>query len=194
MATKANKTVKVETKKAEPAKAEKAPTKKEVKKADKEEQPKNKAAKTARKVGDVHPNHPTWIWTEYAEGKFDWRTNPADKKQGHRTDKVTTSEKKSEPKKKAAKKETKPAKEEKKELTIDEFVALPTKTAKGNKKPSEAQKEALKLIMKGYRVTADHKFFENAEGDKKACNWESVVAMLRRYGMEYVPAGLVKSL
>ena len=46
--------------------------------------------------------------------------------------------------------------------------------------------------MKGYRVTADHKFFENAEGDKKACNWESVVAMLRRYGLEYVPSGLVK--
>lgn len=89
--------------------------------------------------------------------------------------------------KEAPKKEEKP-----KELTIDEFVALPSKTAKGNKKPSEAQKEALKLIMKGYRVTAGHKFFENAEGDKKACNWESVVAMLRRYGMEYVPAGLVK--
>ena len=175
-----------------PAKAEKAPTNKGAKKVDKEEQPKEKEAKTARKVGDVHPNHPTWIWTEYAEGKFDWRTNPADKKQGQRTDKAKTSEKKSEPKKKAAKKETKPVKEEKKELTIDEFVALPSKTAKGNKKPSEAQKEALKLVMKGYRVTADHKFFENAEGDKKACNWESVTAMLRRYGMEYIPSGLVK--
>ncbi len=83
-------------------------------------------------------------------------------------------------------------KEAPKELTIDEFVALPTKSARGNKKPSEAQKEALKLVMKGYRVTADHKFFENAEGDKKACNWDSVVAMLRRYGMEYIPVGLVK--
>lgn len=116
-----------------------------------------------------------------------------------------TSAKKSEPKKaavskKAVAKETnkkvakggKVEKEAPKELTIDEFVALPSKTAKGNKKPSEPQKEALKLIMKGYRVTADHKFFENAEGDKKACNWESVTAMLRRYGMEYVPGGLVK--
>lgn len=171
---------------------EKADSKKAEPKAKEEVKKETKPAKTARKVGDVHPNHPTWIWTEYAEGKFDWRTNPADKKQGQRTDKATTSAKKSEPKKKAAKKETKPVKEEKKELTIDEFVALPSNTAKGNKKPSEAQKEALKLIMKGYRVTADHKFFENAEGDKKACNWESVTAMLRRYGMEYVPAGLVK--
>ena len=181
--------------------SEKAPTKKEAKKADKGEQTKDKPAKTARKVGDVHPNHPTWIWTEYAEGKFDWRTNPAYKKQGQRTDKATTSAKKSEPKKDTKKvtnkkvaKGVKVEKEAPKELTIDEFVALPSKSARGNKKPSEAQKEALKLVMKGYRVTADHKFFENAEGDKKACNWDSVVAMLKRYGIEYIPVGLVKSL
>ena len=196
---------KEETKKAAPAKAPKADSKKEEPKAKEEVNKETKPAKTARKVGDVHPKHPTWIWTEYAEGKFDWRTNPADKKQGHRTDKATTSEKKSEPKKaavspKAVAKETKKKvakggkveKEAPKELTIDEFVALPSKSARGNKKPSEAQKEALKLVMKGYRVTADHKFFENAEGDKKACNWDSVVAMLKRYGMEYIPSGLVK--
>lgn len=195
------KTEKKETKKAAPAKAKKADSKKAEPKAKEEEQPKEKPAKTARKVGDVHPKHPTWIWTEYAEGKFDWRTNPADKKQGHRTDKAATSEKKSEPKKadkkvtnkkmaKGGKVETK--KEEKpKELTIDEFVAAP-KAARGNKKPSPAQAEALKLITKGYRVTADKKFFEDAEGNRKSCNWESVTAMLRRYGMEYVPAGLVK--
>ena len=186
------KTEKKETKKAALAKATKADSKKAEPKAKEEVKKETKLAKTARKVGDVHPNHPTWIWTEYAEGKFDWRINPADKKQGQRTDKAKTSAKKSEPKKKVAKKETKPVKEEKKELTIEEFVALPSKSARGNKKPSEAQKEALKLIMKGYRVTADHKFFENAEGDKKACNWDSVVAMLKRYGMDYVPAGLVK--
>ena len=202
------KTEKKETKKAAPAKAPKADSKKAEPKAKEEVKKETKPAKTARKVGDVHPNHPTWIWTEYAEGKFDWRTNPADKKQGHRTDKAATSEKKSEPNKSAVSKkavametnkkvakggkvETK--KDEKpKELTIDEFVALPSKSARGNKKPSEAQKEALKLVMKGYRVTADHKFFENAEGDKKACNWDSVVAMLKRYGMEYIPVGLVK--
>lgn len=193
------KTEKKETKKAAPAKATKADSKKEEPKAKEEVKKETKPAKTARKVGDVHPNHPTWIWTEYAEGKFDWRTNPADKKQGQRTDKAATSEKKSEPKKdtkKATNKKVakggKVEKEAPKELTIDEFVALPSKSARGNKKPSEAQKEALKLVMKGYRVTADHKFFENAEGDKKACNWDSVVAMLKRYGMEYIPVGLVK--
>lgn len=199
------KTEKKETKKAAPAKSKKADSKKAEPKAKEEKKDEPKVAKTARKVGDVHPNHPTWVWTEYAEGKFDWRTNPADKKQGQRTDKAATSEMKSEPKKaavskKAVAKETnkkvakggKVEKEAPKELTIDEFVALPSKSARGNKKPSEAQKEALKLVMKGYRVTADHKFFENAEGDKKACNWDSVVAMLKRYGMEYIPVGLVK--
>lgn len=199
------KTEKKETKKAAPAKSKKADSKKAEPKAKEEKKDEPKVAKTARKVGDVHPKHPTWVWTEYAEGKFDWRTNPADKKQGQRTDKAATSEMKSEPKKaavskKAVAKETnkkvakggKVEKEAPKELTIDEFVALPSKSARGNKKPSEAQKEALKLVMKGYRVTADHKFFENAEGDKKACNWDSVVAMLKRYGMEYVPEGLVK--
>lgn len=199
------KTEKKETKKAAPAKSKKADSKKAEPKAKEEKKDEPKVAKTARKVGDVHPKHPTWVWTEYAEGKFDWRTNPADKKQGQRTDKAATSEKKSEPKKAAVSKKAvanetnkkvakggKVEKEAPKELTIDEFVALPTKSARGNKKPSEAQKEALKLIMKGYRVTADHKFFENAEGDKKACNWDSVVAMLKRYGMEYIPVGLVK--
>lgn len=107
------KTEKKETKKADPAKSTKADSKKAEPKAKEEKHPKEKPAKTARKVGDVHPNHPTWVWTEYATGKFDWRTNPADKKQGQRTDKAKTSEKKSEPKKKAANKETKPVKEEK---------------------------------------------------------------------------------
>ena len=204
------KTEKKETKKDDPAKSTKADSKKAEPKAKEEKQPKEKPAKTARKVGDVHPNHPTWVWTEYAEGKFDWRINPADKKQGQRTDKAATSEKKSEPKKaavskKAVAKETNkkvakggkveteaPKKDEKKELTIDEFVALPTKSAKTNKKPSEAQKDTLKLIMKGYRITSDKKFFENAEGDKKACNWDSVTALFKRYGMDYVPEGLVK--
>lgn len=199
------KTEKKETKKAAPAKSKKADSKKAEPKAKEEKKDEPKVAKTARKVGDVHPKHPTWVWTEYTEGKFDWRTNLADKKQGQRTDKAATSEMKSEPKKaavskKAVAKETnkkvakggKVEKEAPKELTIDEFVALPSKSARDNKKLSEAQKEALKLVMKGYRVTADHKFFENAEGDKKACNWDSVVAMLKRYGMEYIPVGLVK--
>lgn len=183
-----------ETKKADSKKAE-PKAKEEVKKE-------TKPAKIARKVGDVHPNHPNWIWTEYATGKFDWRTNPADKKQGQRTDKETSGVKErikaraqaSREKETETEKANRLARKEqfKLPLTIDEFVALPSKSAKTNKKPSEAQKDALKLIMKGYRITSDKKFFENAEGDKKACNWDSVTALFKRYGMDYVPEGLVK--
>lgn len=176
------------------ARLKKVASKKETKKADKTEQPKENTAKTARKVGDVHPKHPTWIWTEYAPGKFDWRTNPKDKKQGQRTDKTDT---KKEPKpkaadKKAAKaKEETPKKEEKKQLTLEEWLAMP-KTTKQKSSMSKAQKDALKLINKGYRITADKKFFENENNERKGCNWASVEAMLRRYGIDYIPVGLVK--
>ena len=27
-----------------------------------------------RAVGDIHPTHSNWVWTEYKPGKFDWRT------------------------------------------------------------------------------------------------------------------------
>lgn len=176
-----------------------APKEKKADKSKKDVQPKEKAAKTARKVGDVHPKHPTWVWTEYAPGKFDWRTNPKDKKQGQRTDMADKKENK-QPKSKAADKKAAKGKEAKQEApkkaekpiyTIDEWVALPTKPTTVKSKMSEAQKEAFKLINKGYRITADKKFFQNAEGDNKACNWASVEAMLKRYGIDYVPMGLI---
>ena len=53
--------------------------------------------------------------------------------------------------------------------------------------------KALKLINKGYRITADKTFFEK-DDSREACNWDSVVALFRRYGIEYIPEGLVKSL
>lgn len=182
------------------AKLKEAASKKEAKKADKTTSPKENTAKTARKVGDVHPKHPTWVWTEYAPGKFDWRTNPKDKKQGQRTDMADKKENK-QPKSKAADKKAAKGKEAKQEApkkaekpiyTIDEWVALPTKPTTAKSKMSEAQKEAFKLINKGYRITADKKFFENDKDDRKSCNWASVEAMLKRYGIDYVPMGLIK--
>lgn len=191
----------VDMKAKEPAqpKTKKTASKAEDKKTDKEKQPKEKTAKTARKVGDVHPKHPTWVWTEYAKGKFDWRTNPKDKKQGQRTDIEEKKDKQPKAKaanKKAAKtkeaKQEAPKKAEKPHYTIDEWVALPTKPTNAKSKMSEAQKEAFKLINKGYRITSDKKFFQNAEGENKACNWASVEAMFKRYGIDYIPEGLVK--
>ena len=29
----------------------------------------------SHKVGDRHPEHDRWVWTEYKPGKFDWRTD-----------------------------------------------------------------------------------------------------------------------
>lgn len=193
---------------------EEAPkAKKETKKNDKakstpKQEVKKEATKPAtstKKVGDIHKNG-KWVWTEYAEGKFDWRTIPSLKQKTGAKPKVETEGKKEE-KKQTTKKSDKTSKgnakqtkkgepkknspEAPKMLTIDEFVAMP-KNARSNKKPSPAQAEALKLINKGYRITSDQKFFENEEGDKKSCNMDSVIAMFKRYGIEYLPEGLVK--
>lgn len=169
------------------ARLKKTASKKENKKADKTEQPKEKTAKTARKVGEIHPNHPTWVWTEYAPGKFDWRTNPADKRQGQRTDKMKNGSKSD---KKSSKKPVE-KKEDKKQMSLEEWILSP-KITKQKNSMSNAQREAFKLINKGYRITPDRKFFQNEEGDNKACNWSSVEAMFRRYGIDYIPQGLIK--
>lgn len=180
----------LEAKKAEEAaQAQKeASTTAQTDEADKVKTEKKKAAKTARKVGDLHPNG-KWVWTEYAPGKFDWRTIPSLKQQGKRTD-VTKKQATKKPASKAKKAEE-PKKAEKPTYTIDEWVALPSKASHAKSKMSEAQKEAFKLINKGYRITADKKFFKAADGTTKACNWASVEAMLKRYGIDYVPMGLI---
>ena len=163
-----------------------------------------KPAISTRKVGDIHKNG-KWVWTEYAPGKFDWRTIPSMKQKTGAKPKVETEGKKAEKKQTAMKsnkaeksiaKQTKKGEPKKnspeapKVLTIDGFVALPVKTAKTNKKLSPAQAEALKLINKGYRITADQKFFEK-DGDRKSCNMDSVTAMFKRYDIDYIPEGLI---
>lgn len=42
-----------------------------------ENTPKKRTTKSKHKVGDLHPTN-DWAWTEYAPGKFDWRTNKHD--------------------------------------------------------------------------------------------------------------------
>ena len=191
--------------------AKKAQPKAEEKKATKKAEPKKEeskaapATKSTKKVGDIHKNG-KWVWTEYQPGKFDWRTIPTMKQKTGAKPKVETEGKKVEKKQTATKsnkaekstaKQTnkgetkKNSPEAPKVLTIDEFIALPVKTAKTNKKPSPAQAEALKLINKGYRITSDKKFFEK-DNDRKSCNWDSVTAMFKRYGIDYIPEGLIK--
>lgn len=183
-------------------KSSKEETKQE-KKTDKPAKKETFAAKETKKVGDLHKNG-KWVWTEYAPGKFDWRTRPELKQRpGAKAKAGEESTKKGKTAKKAASKastvkspvkntETKTSAEpNQKPLTIDEWIALPNKRSIVAKKISDAQKEAFKLIMKGYRLTSDMKFFENGES-RKSCNIESVQALFARYGINYLPEGLVK--
>lgn len=48
-------------------------TARSAKKAGKGASSTGKMAYGAHKVGDRHPKHPEWEWTEYQPGKFDWR-------------------------------------------------------------------------------------------------------------------------
>lgn len=105
------------------------------------------AKKTARSkhvVGDLHPNG-KWVWTEYAPGKFDWRTNKHDNPEVNRkererdlgTDKPKTVKKATKAKKQAEK----PVKVR----TIEEILAT---KPQGISKPQE---RVFKLLRKGYR-------------------------------------------
>lgn len=183
-------------------KSSKEETKQE-KKTDKSAKKETFAAKETKKVGDLHKNG-KWVWTEYAPSKFDWRTRPELKQRpGAKAKAGEESTKKGKPAKKAASKastvkspvkntETNTSDEpNQKLLTIDEWIALPNKRSIVAKKISDAQKEAFKLIMKGYRLTSDMKFFENGES-RKSCNIESVQELFARYGINYLPEGLVK--
>lgn len=194
-----------ESKAEEPKKEEK---KEEPKKEVKKETKKTEATKTSgRKVGDVHPNG-KWVWTEYQPGKFDWRTIPSMKqktgakpKEGVKKDKESNKVAKSvakQSKKAESKKALNKATEAPKMLTIDEFRTMP-KQARNGKKMSKAQEDALKLIMKGYWIEVNHgpagaeyAFFVNSEGDRKQCYMDSVKTLFKRYGIDYIPEGLVK--
>jgi len=152
----------------------------------KEELPIIKEVKTSRKVGDVNVKHPTWIWTEYKPGRFDWRTNPADKKQGQRTD-IKETKTPSVPKAKKEKTvKTKPSKG----FTVAEFLSVPRKT----KELSKAQQLAQKFILKGYSIVKIDEtfFFRNEEGKQESCSMEVINALFHKYGYETLPTDLIK--
>ena len=193
-------TVEIEVGSGKSGKAKKADSKKAEPKAKEGKQPKVKAPKTARKVGDVHPLHPTWVWTEYATGKFDWRTNPADKKkvgakpgtpkQPKEADTKAKSNKKASKANttKGASKKATPA--PKKEFKLEDWKAMPKVSAKGL---SKAQAEAQKLISKGFWIwnNGGHYFFKNEAGETKSCDMKTIEALFSRYG-KGIPTDLIK--
>lgn len=162
-----------------------APKAKKADKSKKDVQPKEKTAKTARKVGDRHPNG-RWLWTEYAPGKFDWRTDPALKHQGRTAQSEGKTEAKVGKKKPAKAEATQP-----KRYNVDGWAAMTTRLSHLKRNLSKAQKEALQYIYKGYRITADRKFWRNDKGETKACIWGAVEALLKRYNTDYMPQGLI---
>ena len=167
------------------AKQNKATSKAETASSDKTSTKRGRKPTVERKVGDRHPNG-KWIWTEYAPGKFDWRTDPTQKHQGR----TIQSEGKTEAK--AGKK--KPAKAEApqpKRYNVEEWAAMTTRISYPRRNLSKSQKEALQYIYKGYRITPDRKFWRNEKGENKACVWGAVEALLKRYNTDYVPEGLI---
>lgn len=157
-------------KKAE-AKAETTPKAPATKKSGKVTTATKKTSVSARKVGDHHPTKP-WVWTEYAPGKFDWRTDKQDKKVAGRKKKTAT---------------TTP-----KQPTVEEFVELVSK--RGVKNLTKAQREYFKLIKKGYRLWNNdgHYFLKNADGDTKAVKIDSLESMLKKFNIEEIPSCLIR--
>lgn len=107
--------------------------------------PKQRATKSKHEVGDLHPTK-DWVWTEYAPGKFDWRTNKHDNPEVNRKERERDlGTDKPKPAKKAAKAKNQTEKPVK-VRTIEEILAT---------KPSgmsAPQERAFKLLRKGYRI------------------------------------------
>lgn len=154
----------------------------------KESTPKKSNADSKKKynVGDHHPNHPDWIYTEYKPGKFDWRADKSVAKVKSKNKPTTEAQ----DKKSSAntKKVDEPKTQETKKVSVEEFLNL---LRNKNKGLSNIQQAHVKLIKKGYRITGDKKFFVKDGAETKACNWDSVVALTNRVGVNEVE-GLVK--
>lgn len=155
--------------------------------ANKDKEPKEKAAeqvkkvgrKAFRKIGDHHPNHPEWVWTEYKSGVFDWRTDPTMRKKVGRKSGQTAKSPKSEKKAK-----------ETKRMTLEEFKALTTPS-----NLSKAQKKMVKYISRGYTIHKESgaMFFVDKDGENiDRCEKDVLNSLLKKFKIDYIPEGLVK--
>ena len=192
------------------AKAKTANTKKEETKTAKSDKPdkkqaKEKSDKTKKrpgapktlKVGDRHKNG-KWLWTEYEPGKFDWRTDPAIKAKNAAksaaksfASKSTTDAGKAKPtaqKKAKAASKTKKATEPKKTpaITIEEMLSRQAPSGL-----SKAQKNVIRLLRKGYRLTMiGTAVFLQKDDDRKSIELTTVKALIERYKLDAEPTGL----
>lgn len=157
--------------------------------------------KVKRNIGDIHPNE-NWVWVEYKPGKFDWRTigsrahqeaiKNGFKPSGIMPDKSSAVKTKENKEKAAKSKKQEPKKQEIKRMTMEELNnAVKTLSKNGM---SDAQKNIVKCIKKGYRITADKNFMENADGDRKSIVWGAFEAVMKRIKVteENLPKELFK--
>lgn len=140
-------------------------------------------------VGDRHPEHSDWVYTEYKPGKFDWRKDKSAakvEKLGTSTDKET---KKSDVKGSSGKVTTKKEQPQKgnKGVTVEEFIKIAQK--RGGKNLSKLQADYLKLLRKGYRLwlNGNAYFMKNDKGDVKSCNIDSLGTLFKKFGLEQAP-------
>lgn len=107
--------------------------------------PKQRTAKSKHEVGDLHPTK-DWVWTEYAPGKFDWRTNK------HDNPEVNRKERERDPgmnKPKTTKKAAKAKKQAEKPVKVRTIEEILSTKPMGMSVPQE---RAFKLFRKGYRI------------------------------------------
>ena len=132
-------------------------------------------ARVDRKVGERHPNG-LWLWTEYKPGVFDWRMDPALKKQvGRRSGQVTS-------KPETEKAESKDEKEEHK-ATLAILLKLPNP-----KKLNQAQTAVLKDLRRGMRLKKERGKLYLVSGDERKEVDKAVLESLqRKYKITHVP-------
>lgn len=158
----------------------------ETPKTDKDTSKKSKGISKKYNVGDRHPQHPDWIYTEYKPGKFDWRADKSVSKA--KTEKKADAASKPKGENKPKTKETSENPKKDKVMNVDEFIV-----ALRGKNLSTTQKAHLKLLKKGYRISSDKRFFELENSERKACNWESIQAMIAKVGITEIPSGLIRN-
>lgn len=157
--------------------------------------------KVERNIGDIHPNG-KWVWVEYKPGKFDWRTIGSRahqeaiknglKPSGVMPDKSSAIKTKGKKEKAAKSKKQESKKQEIKRMTMEKLNnAVKTLSKNGM---SNAQKNIVKYIKKGYRITADRNFMENVDGDRKSIAWGAFEALMKRIKVteENLPLGFFK--
>jgi hypothetical protein len=136
-----------------------------------------------RSVGEIHPNG-KWVWTEYKEGKFDWRTLKDGRKERKPKSKTST------------KKRTAPQEKKKLECTFEAFCEKAKK--RSTRSLSGAQQEIRKLLLRGYKLQPTYGtnlcFLKKGGEATKSFPMDSVNSLFRKLGMAEIPNDMYESI